>query len=566
MGVWWHPSALATSDNFKGVAVYLEDPDLSAQPSAPLDGSAKLDGSTQLSGDWNPTLELQTADSPATMLLDGQGIDRNIRVYLASYGNAKNAVLVRANKTGATPSIVIAMPAVAGAYVRGQEYALLIKNASITVVNDFDNPAGPQYHMNFYYDEPDPIPLPPGMDDFGGVQTVYEYPNGQRVQAKFLDAKKPDTWVSDSYPAVTGTFRVWFCSADVNQRVDTVVPGVTPYVDVQITYPPAGMLTSPVVTNLAISATRWVTQADFTVLMMADLTWTPPDSARYAGVEFWRTDIVPPVKLGDAGDLLSQFTLQVIGYPSAAANWTITAIAYDYNGKLSDNPNSPSIYSPSVQWPVGPPVTGNAPLVNVAAVVVTYTQELSSDGVVRMQTAVSGWVNPTANTYGGVTIARVLHGANDATSLANAVTWDVALGATSFASPFEPAPTQRTWDFYFVSRDPKGNKNVIIPGTTPMVTGPLFTPMAGNIIPTHMPSGWWDTTEFQWPAYPAGAFQALQFVAQKIYVGSILRVGGGNGTDAASFAGQANGQIAVYNSSNVLRAWMGEQDGTRDAR
>jgi hypothetical protein len=559
--VYWNKPAGATSDNFKGVTEYLEDPDLSAQPSAPMNGTVPLDGSAQLSGTWSPTLEQQTSDSPATIVIDGQAVDRTIRIYLASYGNAKNAVLVRANKAGATPNIVVSVPATAGKYVRGQEYALLVKNVSIVVVDDFDNPAGPQYKLNFFYDEPDPIPLPPGMAAFGGVQTVYEYPTGLRVQGTYLDAKKPASWVSDSYPAGGGgSFLVYFASADINQRVNTVVPGVTPVIQVDIVYPPDGTLTSPTVTDLAISPTRWVTQSDFTVLMEADLTWTPPDSARYAGVEFWRTDQLPPTKLGDAGDLLSFLTLEVIGYPATAQAWTVTAIAYDYNGKLSDDPNAPSKYSPSVVWNVKPPDTGNAPLVDASKATVAFTQEAGSDGVIRMTTTIAGWVNPTANTFGGVTIARVLHGAVDPTSLANAVTWDAALGATTLTTPAEPAPSARTWDFYFVSRDPKGVKNIIVPGTTPMITSALFTPASGQIIPSRIPGSWFDETEFQWPT--GADFSALQIGAQKIFVGSILRVGGGSGTDAASFAGQANGQIAVYNSSNVLRAWMGEQDGT----
>lgn len=568
IGVWWHPAATATTDNFKGVAVYLEDPDLSALPSAPLDGSAKLDGSAQLSGTWNPKLETQTADSPATMILDGQPVARNIRVYLAAYGNAKNAVLVRANKSGATPSVVIAVPAVAGAYVRGQEYALLIRNASIVVVDDFDNPAGPQYHMNFYYDEPTPIPLPPGMDAFGGVQTVYEYPSGQRVQAKFLDAKKPETWVSDSYPAVTGTFRVWFASADINQRVDSIVPGVTPYVDVTIKYPPDGSLTSPVVTGFAITNNRWTWQPDGTIFEQADLSWTPPDSARYAGVEFWQVGINgvqlhPPVKLGDAGDVLSFFGLQIINWPKTAQNWTIVAIAYDYTGKLSDDPNALSPYSPEVVWTVGPPQTGNAPLIDVSGVAITFEQELSSDGVVRMRTKITGWVNPPGNQYGGCTIARVWN--NDT---AHPTTWDAGLTDTSLTTPWEPAPspdsgqTTRTWDFYFVSRDPQGVRNSILQGTTPKVTK-AFTPMAGQVVVTRPGTAWWNTDEFVWPSGAGGLFTALNFVAAKIFVGSVLRVGGGTAANAGSFGGQQNGQIAVFNAdipTNKIVAWMGQQN------
>ena len=87
-----------------------------------------------------------------------------------------------------------------------------------------------------------------------------------------------------------------------------------------------------------------------------------------------------------------------------------------------------------------------------------------------------------------------------------------------------------------------------------------YVPTAGQIIPSRS-TVWWDPTEFQWPT--GLAFGALQFAAQKIFVGSILRVGGGSGTDAASFAGQLNGQIAVFNASNQMVGWVGQQQPTQ---
>jgi hypothetical protein len=113
----------------------------------------------------------------------------------------------------------------------------------------------------------------------------------------------------------------------------------------------------------------------------------------------------------------------------------------------------------------------------------------------------------------------------------------------------------------------QGHRNSILVGSTPAALNVAFAPLAGSVLASRYPNSWFSQTEFQWPAgsdgvSSSGPISALQIVAGKIFVGSILRVGGGSGTDAASFAGQQNGQIAVYNASNVLRGWIGEQDST----
>jgi hypothetical protein len=562
--VMWQASPLALSTNFLGAQVYLEDPDISNLLLAPLDGSVKLDGTSQSSGAWKPIYETDSFESPATVTIPGKPADRPIRVYLLGFGPSKNSTLVRANRTGATPSIRIDIPAAAGSYVSGQEYAWLVTNAAVTTVEDFDNPAGPRYHLVFDYLKPDPsIPLPPGLNPFGGVQIVYEYDDGTRAQATFLQVDRPDTWVSDDYDVGANLhFKVWFPSVDVAGNVNSIVAGVTPVVDVNIIYPPAGQATAPDVTGFALSNFRHEAQPDGTIWAKIDATWTNPTSPRYAGVAIYRVGVDPAVLFGQFPIPVNKTTLEVNNYPTISTAWEIAAIAYDFNGKLSADPKlALPPHVPTANWVIGPPGLGGsgqeyAPNGGVSGVTITTEQVLNSDGVVMMRHHISGWTNPTNNTFGGMSIERVTTGGT-----ANPTIWDAAKGATSFDTPWEPAPSATSWDFYFVSRDMQGHRNSILSGLTPRVTV-SFTPMAGNVQASRLPSGWWDPSEFAWPSYPSGQFQANQFVAQKIFVGSILRVGGGSGTNAASFAGQQNGQIAVYNASNVLRAWMGEHDAT----
>jgi hypothetical protein len=253
----------------------------------------------------------------------------------------------------------------------------------------------------------------------------------------------------------------------------------------------------------------------------------------------------------------------VIDYPNPAQDWTLAAISFDFNGHAAADPHTLPLpdHIPTAIWHIGPPGPGGTgweytSLVGVAGVTIDTEQQLNSDGVVMMRHKIVGWTNPNDNSFGGVSIARVYGG-----DLVNATWWDAQKTDTSLTTPWEPAPGPRSWDFYFVSRNQQNKKNSILPGVTPKVTV-SFTPMQGQIIPYRLPPGWWDPAEFQWPAYPGGYFQALQFVAKKIFVGSILRVGGGTGTQDATFGGQSNGQIAVYNQFNVLRGWIGQQDNT----
>lgn len=572
----WTPAETATAANFTGVHAYLEDPDLSATKLADMDGTVQMDATTQTAGSWTPVYLADYTKSPALLLIPTKPADRLVRVYLLAYNARYNAPLHRANEADPTPNVQVAIPKGEASYVEGMEYAwhITLDDPPYELVEDFENPAGPKFSLKFHFAEPDDtIPLPPGLLPYGGVQTVFEYPSegNRRATARFLMAKQPDTWISDQWAASTLTFKVYFCSAADANRVNKLVPGVTPMCQVTTVYPPPGKVLVPVVTNFGLSNARHSWEPDGTIFAMADITWTPPDSNRLGWVEFWLIRINgiaidPPRELGAADATAGKLTLRVIDYPNVPQQWAIAAISVDTNGKLSDDPKNldtsrpPANLTPVVIWNIGPISSGtqgqeNTPVFDVGAVSVTTEQELNNDGVRMMRHKITWTKNGTDNSFGGLSIAR-LYG-SDYTF------WDAAKTATTLVTDWEPAPTARTWTFYFVARDLQNRRNTIVPGSTPNV-GHAFTPLPGEIVTSRLPAGWWNEDEFAWPDQTGtGKFQAKNFVAEKIYVGSILRVGGGTAAGAGgttpSFAGNYNGQIAVYNSGNVLRGWIGEQ-------
>src|SRR5215831_5423041 len=67
----WTKGATAITQNFTGVAIYLEDPDISSGANGPMDGgSVKLDGTSQMSGQWAPVKVGESLKSPAVVFLD----------------------------------------------------------------------------------------------------------------------------------------------------------------------------------------------------------------------------------------------------------------------------------------------------------------------------------------------------------------------------------------------------------------------------------------------------------------------------------------------------------------
>jgi hypothetical protein len=612
-------SPSANAQNFSGVAIYLEDPDISSQPAVKLDGTSRLDAGSQTSARWIPVFENDNystwsgsteTHTPADILIDNsvpfrnRGMGRNIRVYLASFGPNSNATLVRANQTNPTPSVVIAIPPPKTQYVRGEEYAWLVTNVQVQLETDFNRP-DPNYRLEYSYTPPDPnISVPPGMQPFGGCEIFFTYPDAKGTDplyvitdsGVFVPQTASNGYLSPTYnPGGGGTFRVYFCSGDNSQpaQVNSLIPGVTPYQEVTITYPPTDsggntLPTTPDISGLVLSNPRMVWQPDGSMLAEIDVSWTNPTTANYAGLEFYVTATNPvdanyklPLQLADLGNNVTSGTFAVLNWPKTTEQWTITAISLDSNGRQNNDPNHPRGTSIQAIWTIGPPGPGgtgqeSAPLVTPLQLPTpTVDQQVSNDGVQMMRFKLSGWTDPNDNKFGGVKIAMV---DNDGT-----VYWDAGK-ATTFTTPWLPAVTAQRIYFYWVSYNPQNQQNSIVPqpgGQTPY-TFVDFTPSPGQIKASQIPTNWFSTNDFAWPNAP-GAFDPAhptttgllvkQIAAGRVFVGDILRVGGapvGSGYDS-SFVGSSNGlngQIAVYSSGGdpgdisgkpTLRAWMGQQ-------
>jgi hypothetical protein len=575
--ITWTKNASANTSNFTGVSIFLEDPDLSETAPAPMDDTVTMDGGTQMAGEWRATHLGETPDSPAVLRVGGHTADRKVRVYLQAFNRIVSSQITRANLPNPTPNAQVTIPAARSSYQSGIEYTWLVTHPTVDIVEDFENVNGAKYQLKYGFDPPDDtIPRPPGLLPFAGVLIVFEYPddNNRQDSKQTLTVNHPDTWISEPYPAQTATFNVYFCSVDTDGNHNLPIKGVTPMVVVSIVYPPAGESIAPPVTGFTLTNPRHEWAPDGTQWARVTANWINPDATRYSRAQFWRIAPVPVLLLDESS--VSPHTLSVIDWPIVAEAWTVAAISVDRSGKKADDPNNLSALSPTAIWNIGPPGTGGqgheqTPQVTISNPTVDIVQQLNSDGVVMMSQTIKGWANSTDNSFGGVSIARVVKDQDPANAATNVQWFDVPKNATTFTTDWEPAPAAVSWDFYFVARDQQGKRNSIVmgypgAGTTPKYTKD-FAPIPGNVLASRLPRDWFNEAEFEWPAGAAGKFTVEQIVSPKIFVGSILRVGGGttaNVTDP-SFAGQSNGQIAVYSNANELRAWMGQQtQGTPD--
>jgi hypothetical protein len=591
--VAWTPNASANATNFLGVKVFVEDPDISSGKQAPLDGTTALDGSAQVSGAWQPTPMGNSTKSPASVVLDEQDAERNVRIYLAAYGPNTQEKLVRANQTNPTPSIIAGVPGkVTGQ--SGMEFAFLVTDPHVKVVIDYDRP-DPNFYLTFAYTPPDPAtPLPATLSPFAGCRIIF-VPLDAQGNPQFGSTVKgvsdtglfvPSQWAAGfkqpvynpAAPVAGNQFRCYFCSEDTLGDINSLVEGVTPYDTAVI--PP--LTPAPDVTNFAIAnpETQWL--ADGSFVNLATFSWSLPSSAQYAGVILYLVNVTgssPPLtKFPQAltpqqPDIENGRVFQIPNgmgavIPANDETWTIAAISVDPQGSPSDDPAkygvagaTPPFHSPTVTWVVGPPQPGSpgsgreyAPLVTInAGATVTATETTSADGVRMVSFQVGSWTNPTDPQFGGARVAMIVnHDVNHATF------FDVPNGATSFTTPAMPAMgtvgSTIAVNFYVVSHDPQGHENDLIQGTTPEIPY-NYSPTAGAIIPAR--TGWFDPNQFAWDT--SGQFQGQAFSASIIQVGSTLVVGGG----PASFAGQSNGQIAVEDKSGNLLGWIGMQQPTQ---
>ena len=604
--IQWFADALATKKNFTGCVVYLEDPDISTGANQPLDGnSLVLNQSSQMSGNWAPVLVNHSVESPAvipnldSVMGAGQSYrtGRNIRIYLAAYGPSSNPNLVRATDTTQTPTpnILVYIPQGRGQGESGQEWAFLVQvlydanknqtSPSVEVVTDY-NRLVPKYYLILRYTPPDPsVPVPPGINHFGGCRIVFvQYDGngnpifpGSDTGMSIPVAQSNTGFKSDTYepsPA-GGKFRVYFVSEDdslpLGYHCNSLVEGTTPWADAII--PPIAPV--PDVTNFAISNQTTLWFEDGSRVAHAEFTWHIPDDIRYAGVYLYLVNVTgggstltkfPKDLSGPQSNTAANYPINVADVPSTPETWTIACISYDINNKLQDDIKKIA-HSPVVTWVVGPPTPGSsgsgqefAPFVtiNPGASVIESPPAVSSDGVGMVSFAIGSettpaWTNPTDPKFGNAQVAMVLnHDPN------HPYYWTVPANHGWFTTPAFPSPgnigSPLSVDFYIVSDDPQNNKNSLKVGVggTPFIHYD-YTPKPGAIIPAR--TGWFDPDQFQWSPSDGG-LHAYSIEATNVYVGRVLVVGGAPDT---SFAGNYSGQIAVKNAQGTLRAWMGQQ-------
>jgi hypothetical protein len=605
--VTWTKAASATPQNFSGVFVYLEDPDISSGSENPdlgntADGNttgAPLDGSTQVSGNRAPVHINDSVKTPAVVPVEANpAAVRNVRIYLAAYGPGYIPTLVRATDPNPTPNIMVTVPTGPTSGGGGMEWAFLVSNPSVEVQTDYHRP-DPQYYLIFKYDPPDPTATPPpGMNKFGGVRIVWVYYDAAgNPQFPGTDSAidVPVAQASTGYksPALTpvpwgGKFRNYFCSEDdsipLGKHINTLIDGVTPWADAVVPAVPS----APDVGDFTIdgqksSSGKLVWRLSGSFVAQAQLAWNLPttaDKVRYAGVFIYLVNVTgatppltdfPKALTGAQSNSDTSFFLDISDVPANPETWTLAAISVDNNGVLAEPdlsqftlPGGGTSHSPTVTWNIGPPGPGGlgsefAPKVTIdAGATATPTESLSTDGVGMVSFDVGTWTNPSDNQFGGAQVAMVIATQYDPANPNIGVTyWSVPNGATSFVTPTMPSfgniGAKVPVDFYIVSDDPQGHKNSLVPGTgnTPVIHY-IYTPSEGAVIPAR--SGWFDPKQFAWDT-SAGGFQAQTFSASVIQVGKTLVVGGA----PASFGGSDNGQIAVMDSTGKLLDWLGEQ-------
>ena len=131
---------------------------------------------------------------------------------------------------------------------------------------------------------------------------------------------------------------------------------------------------------------------------------------------------------------------------------------------------------------------------------------------------------------------------------------DIQLGrepynATAYISTWIAVPVaSQVWHVYAQSVGPNSRMNTIVPGTTPHAQVTVEDQAGlGGLDLTRVDSSTFDTSEFE---VSGGAFRISELNADKIKTGT-LKVGGG--------ASAKPGQVGVFDATDVLIGWIGEQ-------
>lgn len=358
--------------------------------------------------------------SPVTLYLPRPTESTTRRFYLASYSEQAEAELVRANQTGATPSVTLTIPG--AVYQSGEEYARLVRNVTAWVEYDDSQVASPKYRLAFGWTAPLEAPAA-WQRAFGGVQIVYEYADGNRANGPALNVNET-TARSDWFDLFVGTnpIIVWFASMDASEepRINTIVRGLTPTATATVTWPlasrPALTPYADNVTSFAATNPRYATNAQGQKALLIDLTWTRPSGAaalaRWGGVIVWlHLPSGDKVQMTGA-ETGTGLTIESSAFPQATATWTFYAVSIDNNANANTDGRNPAVGTPVATVSVPPPAQGAAGTewtshvtgASFAAATVT-----ASDGTTQ-QRITATFTAPSDVTWGGVEL-RVYSGA-----------------------------------------------------------------------------------------------------------------------------------------------------------
>jgi hypothetical protein len=413
--------------DFIGVHVWEEPVDQSTGGAVPLNSSATLGGTRNLGGTFAPIDRGYHLTSPATIYIPRPTQAETKRFYLASYSETAEAELVRAGNTNATPNVTITVGDTI--YQSGEEYARLVTGVSVTVQYDDSQVASPKYRLVFGWTAPASPPAA-WQREFGGVQIVYEYADGNRAQGPAL-AVNETTARSDWYDLFVGSsiIRCWFVSMDASEkpRINTIVSGLTPLANATVTWP---LASRPVLTPYADNVTgftatnaRYATNGQGQKSLLIDLAWAQPSGAaalaRWGGVVIW-LHLPGNEKIQVTGaETGTGLTAEFSAFPQAAATWLFYAVSVDNNANANTDGRNPAVGTPSATIAVSPPSAGTAGTEwtsHVTGASFAAATVAGSDGT-TLQRITATFTAPSDVTWGGVEL-RVYDGATLLSSVA----------------------------------------------------------------------------------------------------------------------------------------------------
>jgi hypothetical protein len=577
--------------------VWEEPVDQSTGGAVPLNSSATLGSTRNLGGTFAPIDRGYHLTSPATIYIPRPTQAETKRFYLASYSETAEAELVRAGNTNATPSVTIAVGDTA--YQSGEEYARLVTGVSATVQYDDSQVASPKYRLVFGWTAPASPPAA-WQREFGGVQIVYEYEDGNRAQGPAL-AVNETTARSDWYDLYVGSsmIRCWFVSMDASEkpRINTIVSGLTPTADATVTWP---LASRPVLTPYADNVTgfsatnaRYVTNGQGQKSLLIDLAWAQPSGAaalaRWGGVVIW-LHLPSNEKIQVTGaETGTGLTAEFSAFPQAAATWLFYAVSIDNNANANTDGRNPAVGTPSATISVSPPSAGTAGTEwtsHVTGASFAATTVAGSDGT-TLQRITATFTAPADVTWGGVEL-RVYDGATLLSSVA-ATPSPISLNIPNPAAATTVTAKLVSFDVNNrtnseVAGTPQNTLNIgSATGTLDLrkylpASSDLFTISGGKIIvaasqitETAIASGSISTPKLQANAITSNEIAANAVIAGKVAANAIgatqiaanavttakldaseISVGGG---------GSKPGKFGVYNASGSQIGFIGVESG-----